>query len=62
VPTAPASSYEEFQGLADEIVVARVPENFYAIGEFYEDFSQTTDEQVQELLAKAAQTCATVSP
>lgn len=62
VPTAPASSYEEFQELADEIVVERIPENFYAIGQFYEDFSQTTDEQVQELLAKAAQTCATVSP
>jgi predicted phosphoribosyltransferase len=31
-----------------------VPGTFYAVGQFYEDFSQTTDEEVRELLAQAA--------
>jgi predicted phosphoribosyltransferase len=31
-----------------------MPENFYAVGQWYEDFSQTNDEEVRDLLAQAA--------
>jgi putative phosphoribosyl transferase len=34
---------------------AITPEYFQAVGQFYEDFSQTTDEEVRELVARAAQ-------
>ena len=37
----------------DEIICAFMPEFFHGVGQFYEDFSQTTDEEVRELLAKA---------
>jgi putative phosphoribosyl transferase len=37
----------------DEIVCAATPEPFYAVGLWYEDFSQTTDEEVRELLARS---------
>jgi predicted phosphoribosyltransferase len=35
---------------ADEVAVVIVPEEFYGVGQSYEDFSQTTDEEVRELL------------
>jgi predicted phosphoribosyltransferase len=38
----------------DETICAIAPEHFYGVGQFYEDFSQTTDEEVRELLAAAA--------
>jgi putative phosphoribosyl transferase len=38
----------------DEIVCAATPEPFYAVGLWYEDFSETSDEEVRELLARAA--------
>jgi predicted phosphoribosyltransferase len=37
----------------DEVVCARTPEPFHAVGEWYEDFSQTTDEEVRQLLSLA---------
>ena len=36
--------------ITDETVCARTPEPFSAVGEWYDDFSQTTDEDVRELL------------
>jgi putative phosphoribosyl transferase len=39
----------------DEAVCAITPEYFQAVGQFYEDFSQITDEKVRELVARAAQ-------
>ncbi|MBI1737392.1 MAG: phosphoribosyltransferase [Candidatus Rokubacteria bacterium] len=39
---------------ADEVVCAMTPEPFHAVGLWYEDFSQTTDDEVRELLARAA--------
>ena len=42
------------QRAADEVVAVMIPENFYADGQWYEDFSQTSDEEVGELLAQAA--------
>ncbi|MFM2062898.1 MAG: hypothetical protein RLZZ507_2568 [Cyanobacteriota bacterium] len=50
VPVAPASTYEQLQSEVDEIVCLQTPENLSAIGVWYEDFSQTTDEEVQEIL------------
>jgi len=52
VPVAPTSTYEELQLEVDEIVCLQTLEQMSAIGLWYEDFSQTTDEEVRELLAK----------
>ena len=53
VPVSAAETCAAFRGIADEIVCAVTPEPFYAVGLWYEDFSQTTDEEVRELLAEA---------
>ena len=50
VPVAAAETCDEFRGLVDDIVCAETPEPFYAVGLWYEDFSQTTDDEVRELL------------
>jgi putative phosphoribosyl transferase len=55
VPVAAASTCEEFQQLTDACVCLETPEPFHAVGLWYEDFSQTTDEEVRDLLRKAAQ-------
>jgi erythromycin esterase-like protein/predicted phosphoribosyltransferase len=51
VPTAPPDTCEEIRRRADEVVCAITPEPFEAVGRWYQDFSQTTDEEVRELLA-----------
>lgn len=56
VPVAAPSSCEEFRSEVDEVVCARTPEPFYAVGLWYEDFSQTSDEEVRELLGWAPST------
>jgi predicted phosphoribosyltransferase len=53
VPVAPLSTVEELRLVADEVVALETPAEFYAIGEFYVDFSQTTDDEVVALLAAA---------
>jgi putative phosphoribosyl transferase len=53
VPVAAAETCEEFRGEVDEIVCDLTPDPFYAVGLWYEDFSQTTDDEVRELLAAA---------
>ncbi len=55
VPVAARSTYEELQAEVDEIVCVFTPEPFHAVGLWYETFSQTTDEEIQELLASAAE-------
>ena len=50
VPIAAESTCEELSAEVDDIVCAATPEPFYAVGLWYEDFSQTTDEEVRELL------------
>jgi putative phosphoribosyl transferase len=52
VPVAPPETCDVFRTEVDEVVCLMTPEAFYAIGLWYEDFSQTTDEEVRELLAK----------
>jgi len=54
VPVGAASTCEEFSGVADEIVCARTPEPFSAVGLWYVDFSQTSDEEVRTLLREHA--------
>ena len=53
VPVAAESSCCEMRAEADEVVSAFIPELFFGVGQFYEDFSQTTDEEVRALLANA---------
>jgi predicted phosphoribosyltransferase len=55
VPVGPPETCREFEEEADEIICAIVPEFFQAVGQYYEDFSQTSDEEVRDLLARAAQ-------
>jgi putative phosphoribosyl transferase len=54
VPVAAPSTCESLAHEVDAIVCLHTPEPFYAVGLWYDDFSQTTDEEVRELLARAA--------
>ena len=54
VPAAPESACRELAGLVDEVVCATTPSPFFAVGEAYWDFTQTTDEEVRDLLRAAA--------
>lgn len=53
VPTAAPDTCEIFRKKVDEIICLATPEPFYGVGAWYEDFSQTTDKEVCELLDKA---------
>ncbi len=52
VPVAPPSTCEELQAEVDKIVCVMMPEDLYAIGIWYEEFEQTSDTEVCELLAR----------
>lgn len=54
VPIAAAATCREFETEVDEIVCYQTPEPFYSVGLWYEDFSQTTDEEIRQLLERAA--------
>jgi len=54
VPVAPPDTVRELEGLADEVVCLQAPPRFSAVGQWYEDFSQTTDEEVERLLTVAS--------
>ncbi len=53
VPVAPPDTIAALRGEADEVVCLATPEPFMAIGGWYEDFPQTSDDEVRELLARA---------
>jgi len=53
-PLIAAPTYDEIRRAADDVAAVMVPEKFYAVGQWYEDFSQTTDDEVRALLAQAA--------
>lgn len=53
VPVAPLDAVEELRHVADEVVVLEEPLAFFAIGQFYADFTQTSDEEVTACLAGA---------
>jgi predicted phosphoribosyltransferase len=50
VPVGAAETCREFAEEADETICAKAPEDFHAVGMWYDDFSQTSDEEVHELL------------
>jgi putative phosphoribosyl transferase len=50
VPVAPADTIQELRALTDEIVCLATPQPFYAVGQHYDDFSQTTDAEVVAIL------------
>ncbi|MEJ8644248.1 phosphoribosyltransferase [Streptomyces sp. MS1.HAVA.3] len=54
VPVAPPDAVAWLRGEADEVVCLSTPRAFRAVGEWYQDFSQTPDEEVVSLLAQAA--------
>jgi putative phosphoribosyl transferase len=54
VPVAPDDGVAAMRDVADEVVVVDTPPWFFSIGEFYQDFAQTSDEEVVSLLDKAA--------
>lgn len=58
VPTAAPSVCAEIGREADEIVCAITPEPFHAVGLWYDDFSETTDSEVRELLQRASRRAA----
>lgn len=55
VPVSASEMCDEFRSEVDEIVCAVTPEPFRGVGLWYEDFSQTTDDEVRELLERTPQ-------
>ena len=53
VPVAASATCEELRREVEDVVCFATPEPFMAVGRFYDDFSQTTDEEVHDLLASA---------
>jgi putative phosphoribosyl transferase len=56
VPVGPPDTCREIEEQADETICLSTPAFFQAVGQYYEDFSQTSDEDVRELLSQAAKT------
>jgi putative phosphoribosyl transferase len=61
IPVGPPSTIEELEKIADRVVCLYTPEYFQAIGQFYNDFRQTTDEEVIKLLQESKQKLANIS-
>ncbi len=55
VPVGAAETCAEIRAQADDVICACTPDPFYAVGLWYRDFSQTTDDEVRELLERAAE-------
>jgi putative phosphoribosyl transferase len=55
VPVGPPDTCRELEREADETICLSRPDFFQAVGQYYEDFSQTDDDEVRELLARAAE-------
>lgn len=56
VPVCPPETCGEIERVADEMVILLAPDWFRGVGQFYEDFGQTSDEEVRDLLARATVT------
>jgi len=54
VPVAAPTTCAEFESEVDQVICAVTPEPFRSVGQWYGDFSQTTDEEVRDLLRRAA--------
>jgi predicted phosphoribosyltransferase len=55
VPVAAEQTCDEFRDVVDEVVCDVTPRPFRAVGLWYDDFSQTTDDEVRELVGRAAE-------
>ncbi len=55
VPVAPRDTCRALRGLVDDVICAHTPQWFYGVGAWYDDFEQTTDEEVRDLLARAGE-------
>jgi putative phosphoribosyl transferase len=53
VPVAARQTIEKLRSEVDDLVCAEVPESFHGVGQWYEDFSQTADEEIRLLLQQA---------
>ena len=51
-PVIARSTYDQVHDAADEVVAVIVPQEFHGVGQWYADFSQTTDDEVRQLLAQ----------
>jgi len=60
VPVSAPQTCDEYRMGVDEIVCATTPEPFYGVGRWYKDFSQTTDEEVRDLLEQGRNNYASV--
>jgi len=54
VPVGAPSTCQDLKNGADEVICLQTPVAFIGVGQYYADFSQTTDEEVRELLSQAA--------
>ena len=54
-PVASSEAIERIEGYCDEVIVYRLPDFFGAVGQFYRDFGQTTDEEVMAILKAGAE-------
>jgi predicted phosphoribosyltransferase len=54
VPVGAPDTCDAFRDEVDDVICGAAPERFYAVGQWYEDFSQTTDDEVQQLLTAAS--------
>ena len=54
VPVAARESFDELAALVDEAVCLYTPEPFVAVGRWYDDFTQLTDDEVQDYLKRSA--------
>jgi putative phosphoribosyl transferase len=54
VPVSPPETCEAFRSEVDEVICAITPEPFIAVGAWYSDFSQTSDEEVRQLLEQTS--------
>ncbi|HNL89939.1 MAG TPA: phosphoribosyltransferase [Nitrospira sp.] len=61
VPVGPRSTVEHARAIVDQLVVLRVPDPFYAVGNFYRDFEQVEDREVLQYLNLAEEACVTKS-
>lgn len=52
IAVAPASSVARIETEADEVVCLRAPEDFYAVGQFFDDFGEVTDDIAVAALAR----------
>lgn len=56
VPTGSRAAVRKLEAMADKVVCLESPASFYAVGQFYDDFRQTSDDEIRQLLKKAWQT------